>query len=102
MGIRSTFKSLFAGQPTAQVEDTPAPAPALTQVDATLAPGSRVHHEYFVADAPNSDGKWPWRARVYADNGAVNEEHDAADTPDLARNAALTWCARVKAQLGGE
>jgi len=101
MGIRSTLKNMqnmFAGSPVTLAEDTP----ALTQVDATLAPGSRVHHEYFVADAPNADGKWPWRARVYADNGAVNEEHDVADTPDLARNAALTWCARVKAQLGGE
>lgn len=98
MGILGTFKNMFAGQPQAPTDV----ATVLTQVDATLAPGSRVHHEYFVADeADVIDLRWPWVARVYADNGAVNEERGRADSHDLARNAALTWCARVKAQLGG-
>lgn len=98
MGIRSTLKNMFSG---AQAQAEAAPEPV--KVDATLAPGSRVHHEYFVADVANlHDLKWPWMARVYADNGAVNEESGSADTPELARNAALTWCARIKASLGGE
>lgn len=98
MGIRSTLKNMFASP--AQAQEAAAPEPI--KVDANLAPGSRVHHEYFTADEADADGKWPWRARVYADNGAVNEQEGRADSHELARNAALTWCARVKAQLGGE
>jgi hypothetical protein len=97
MGIRSTLKNMFSG---AQVQEVVAPEPF--KVDAALAPGSRVHHEYFTADEADADGKWPWRARVYADNGAVNEQEGRADSLELSRNAALTWCARIKAQLGGE
>lgn len=98
MGLRSTFKNMFdqAAQPAIE------PAPAAPQVAASITPGSRVHHEYFTADAPDADGKWSWHARVYADNGAVNEQGGQADTHELARNAALTWCARIKVQLGGE
>lgn len=97
MGIRSTLKNMFS---SAQVQEVAAPEPV--KVDATLAPGSRVHHEYFTADEADADGKWPWRARVYADNGAANEQEGRADSLELSRNAALTWCVRVKAQLGGE
>ena len=89
---------MFASPAQAQEVATPEPV----KVDANLAPGSRVHHEYFTGDAPDADGKWSWHARVYADNGAVNEERGRADSHELARNAALTWCARVKASLGGE
>lgn len=96
MGILGTFKNMFAGQAKAATEAAP------VRIDTNLAPGSRVHHEYFVGDAPDADGKWSWHARVYADNGAVNEERGRADSRELARNAALTWCARIKAQLGGE
>lgn len=99
MGLRSTFKNMFGQQATEPASEA---APAAPQVAATLAPGSRVHHEYFVADAADADGKWHWHARVYADNGAPNEQGGSADTHEFARNAALTWCARIKAQLGGE
>lgn len=98
MSILGTFKNMFAVQQQAQE----AAAQEAIKVDAALASGGRVHHEYFTADAPDADGKWIWLARVYAENGAANEQRGGADTPDLARNAALTWCARVKAQLGGE
>lgn len=99
MGILGTFKNMFAGQAKAATEAAPEPV----RIDTNLAPGSRVHHEYFVADeADVVDLRWPWIARVYADNGAVNEERGRADSRELARNAALTWCARVKTQLGGE
>jgi hypothetical protein len=98
MGILGTFKNMFAGQAKAATEAAPEPV----RIDTNLAPGSRVHHEYFVGDASDADSKWAWHARVYADNGAVNEERGRADSRELARNAALTWCARVKAQLGGE
>lgn len=98
MGILGTFKNMFPLQQKAQE----VAAEEAVKIDAALASGSRVHHEYFTADAADADGKWIWLARVYADNGAVNEQRGSADTPDLARNAALTWCARIKAQLGGE
>jgi hypothetical protein len=97
MSILGTFKNMFSG---AQAQAEAAPEPI--KVDATLAPGSRVHHEYFTADEADADGKWPWCARVYADNSAVNEQEGRADSHELSRNAALTWCARIKASLGGE
>jgi hypothetical protein len=98
MGILGTFRNMLPGRPQAQEIAEPAPI----KIDATLAPGRRVHHEYFTADEADANGKWSWLARVYADNGAVNEQRGAADSQDLARNAALTWCARVKESLGGE
>lgn len=98
MGLRSTFKNLFPGQQQAPAEA----APAMPNVHAAIAPGSLVHHEYHLADGPDADGKWAWLTRVYADNGAPNEQHGKANSHELARNAALTWCARIKAQLGGE
>jgi hypothetical protein len=98
MSILGTFKNMFAGQPQAATDAVPEPV----RIDTNLAPGSRVHHEYFTADEADADGKWPWRARVYADNGAVNEQEGRADSLELSRNAALTWCARIKVQLGGE
>ena len=98
MGLRSTIKGWIGSQAT--------PAPTVAVVEATPdprgTPGTRVHHEYFLADAPDVDGKWGWLARVYAKNGAVNEQQDRGDTQELARNAALTWCAKTKAILRGE
>jgi hypothetical protein len=89
---------MFGGQVQAATEAAQEPA----RIDTNLAPSSRVHHEYFLGDEADTSGKWSWLARVYAGNGAVNEERGLADSQDLARNAALTWCARVKASLGGE
>jgi hypothetical protein len=98
MGILSTFKGRFSAQ-------TPAPE-AVEPVELVSASAAisdnRVHHEYFVADEPDASGKWTWLARVYASNGAANEGSGSADSRDLSRNAALTWCARVKASLGAE
>lgn len=98
MGIRSTIRALFPGQ-RAQLQ---AAAPVEVGPDQRGAPGTRVHHEYFPAGEANADGKWPWKARVYAANGAVNEQTGLADTQELARNAALAWCAKTKAILRGE
>lgn len=99
MGILSTFRGRFGAQPAAAPEPA-APVEVVTASAAVTA--NRVHHEYFVGDEADAGGKWPWLARVYAPNGAVNEGSGSADARDLARNAALTWCVRVKAQLGCE
>lgn len=98
MGIRSTIRALFPGQ-QAQLQ---AAAPVELAPDHRGAPGTRVHHEYFLAGEANADGKWLWTARVYAANGAPNEQSGLADTWELARNAALAWCARTKSILRGE
>ena len=99
MGIRSTIRGLMGGRPAKEQ----APASEVVAPDQRGAPGTRVHHEYFVAEEANlHDLKWPWLARVYAANSAVNEQRGTADTQELARNAALTWCAKTKAILRGE
>ncbi|MBQ5963151.1 hypothetical protein [Massilia sp. ZL223] len=98
MGIRSTIRAMFPGQQAQPV----AAAPVEVAPDQRGAPGTRVYHEYFLVDEANGDGKWPWKARVYAANGAPNEQTGLADTQELARNAALAWCAKTKAILRGE
>lgn len=99
MGILSTFRGRFGAQPAPEPESA---APVdLVAASAALSVNG-VHHEYFVSDEQDGCGKYSWLARVYASNGAANEGKGIADSRDLARNAALTWCARVKASLGGE
>lgn len=96
--IRSAINRLLGNQPEAAPEQRVEVAP-----DPRGAPGSRVHHEYFVGDAPEpSDNQWPWLCRVYAANGAVNEQSGRAPTQESARNAALSWAAKTKAALRGE
>lgn len=61
-------------------------------------PGTRVHHEYGLH--PAGEG-FDWLARVYAQNGAINEKAGHAVSESLAREEALAWCAATVSTLKG-
>lgn len=86
----------------------PASAPAAPQhavplsveplVDRKGEPGTRVHSEYFIDVKPDAVY---WTARVYAANGAPNEQTGFAPNESAARDAAINWCNETKTKLGG-
>lgn len=96
MTIRSVINKLLGNAPApARVE------PVVVAPDPRGAPGTRVHHEYFTDERP-LDNRWNWLCRVYAQNGAVNEQRSVADTQEEAKNAALAYAAVTKRALRGE
>ena len=72
-------------------EQEPAP-PAVTDEN------SRVHHEYFVGEE-RADSRWPWLCRVYAKNGAANEQAGLSDSYESAKKAALAYATMTKRAL---
>lgn len=89
------IRNLFKRQP----KETPAQrALAVLAQTRSTAPGTRVHHEYSVS--PSAEG-YDWLARVYAANGAVNEQAGHAVNESLAREQALAWCAQTSHILKG-
>jgi hypothetical protein len=82
-------------------KDAPVAAPVMANPDPRGPAGTRVHHEYFVADAADGNGQWAWLCRVYAQNGAASEERGLAPNPQVARDAALSWANVTKAGLRG-
>lgn len=93
--IRSAINKLFGTVP-----EVAAPEVAPMVADVRGAPGTRVHHEYFTEE--RTDGRWNWLCRVYAMNGAPNEQSGVAEDEASAASAALSWAARTKAILRGE
>jgi hypothetical protein len=94
--IRNWFKR---EAPAAAPATAPAELPRLhAEPDPKVAPGKRVYHEYFVADAAVGNA-WPWRARVYTAGGAILEETGHAATRRAACQAAITWAERKKASV---
>lgn len=59
-----------------------------------------IHHEYFVADAPEN-GRWGWLGRVYDKDGAAHQSTGSEETPELAGFAARSWAADKKRALRG-
>lgn len=64
-------------------------------------PGTRVHHEFFIAE-PDANGAYRWLCRVYAQNGAATEQSGVAESAASAQAAALSWSAKTKAALRGD
>lgn len=94
--IRSAITRLFGGAPQAAAQE-----PVQASADVRGAPGTRVHHEFFI-DEPDSSGAYRWLCRVYAQNGAATEREGVAESRDGAQSAALSWAAKTKAALRGE
>ncbi len=92
--IRSALRKFFVG-------DDPAPEP-VTEIrpDPRGAPGTRVHHEYFIDQ--DAEGTWFWLCRVYSQTSAATEQQGTSATEEGARSAALSWAAKTKAVLRGE
>lgn len=96
MSIKSMLKRLSRA-PQADEQAKPDYLAALAPTKG--APGTRVHHEYFLTDAP--EGRVNWLARVYAQNGAVNEQRGNEPNEQAAKDAALAWCAEITTALKG-
>lgn len=94
--IRSAINRFLGRAPEAAPEPAVEIAP-----DPRGAPGTRVHHEYFIGEQRPVDNMYPWLCRVYAQNGAANEQTGEAATPEAAKNAALTYAAKTKLALRG-
>lgn len=85
------LKAMFAEAPAAEVVETPEPI-------LRDANGRRVYHEFFIADAPDTDGNWQWTARVYS-SAPPKEGRGAQQTQATATAAALAWCGSVKKSI---
>lgn len=86
---------------SAIVQPAPEPVAAVAaRPDPRGAPGTRIHHEYFVADEP-TNGRWEWLARVYAADSTPHQMTGIEDSPELAGAAALSWAESTKATMRG-
>lgn len=80
-------------------ETSAQPAIAATP-DPRGAPGTRIYHEYFVEAEP-IDGRFPWRARVYAADGQPREMSGSEESEHAARAAAVAWAEATKTTMRG-
>lgn len=92
MRILDMFKAKSAAAPE--------PPRLAAKADRRGAPGTRIHHEYFVAEEP-VDGRFPWKCRVYDADSTVHEMTGAEDSDHQARVAAIAWADDKKTALRG-